>query len=277
MSDVQREALRQHLLLRAIVSGDDGLALQGWVGEAPSRMRRGLRAYQANRSSAAKRALEASFPTLMQLIGKESFAALARAYVRAHPPARGDLAWLGEALPAFVAASESLRDEPYLADVARLEWAVQQAECAADGNDASPEGMELLADTDPARLRMAFRPGTAVVASKHPIASIWLAHRSDAVDRFALVRAAFAAGRGECALVWRDGWRAQVAEIGAAEARFAQAALDGRSLAEALDAAGPEIDFEALLVRALRERWLASILLFGEVEETFSTHSERRT
>lgn len=260
----QREALRQQMLLRAILARGEGLTMQGWVREAAPRAQRGLQAYRANLGAAAERALASAFPTVQQLMGDGSFAAMARVFVRTHPPARGDLAWLGEPLPGFIAASESLSDEPYLADVARLDWAVQRAESAADYDDASPDGLERLADIDPAQLAMQLRPGLAVVESVHPIVSIWLAHHGhdgrDA-DRFAPVRGAFAAGRGECAVVWRDGWRARVAALAGADARFTRAVLAADNLAAALDAAGPDFAFEPWLVRALRDRWLAGIHL----------------
>jgi hypothetical protein len=61
-----REAVRQQLLLRAIVSRGDGLALNGWVRESGARMGRGLAAYQANLGAAAERALAGTFPTVQQ-------------------------------------------------------------------------------------------------------------------------------------------------------------------------------------------------------------------
>lgn len=253
-----REAMRQQLLLRAVVSRGDGLALNGWLHESTSRLQRGLAAYQANFGAAAERALASSFPTVQQLIGEESFAAMARAFVRLHPPARGDLAWLGQSLPAFLADSEALRDEPYLSDVARLEWAVQQAETAAD-EEGAPQGLDQLADGDPARLTVRLKPGVALVVSPFPIVSIWQAHRSDAADRFAPVQSAFASGHGETALVWREGWRAQVTVLEAADARFTIAALAGHSLAAALDAAGASFTFDSWLATALRARWIAGL------------------
>lgn len=253
-----REAVRQQLLLRAIVSRGDGLALNGWLNESAGRLQRGLAAYQANLGAAAERALASTFPTMRQLMGDESFAAMARAFVRTHPPSRGDLAWLGEALPSFIADSEALRSEPYLADVARLEWAVQQADAAAD-HDEPPRGLERLADSDPSQLTLRFRPGVALLVSPYPVASIWLAHRSDADDRFSAVREAFASGRGETALVWREGWRARTCALEAPDAGFTQAAFEGRDLAAALGTAGPHFAFDAWLARALRERWIVGI------------------
>lgn len=262
-----REATRQQLLLRAIVSRGDGLALNGWVRESGARMGRGLAAYQANLGAAAERALAGSFPTVQQLLGEESFATMARDFVRRRRPARGDLAWLGESLPAFIADTEGLRSEPYLADVARLEWAVQRAEAAAD-DDGPLCGLEQLAAHEPSRLALRFRAGTGMVASPWPVAGIWLAHRSDASDRFDGLREAFAAGRGETALVWRRGWRAQVCALDASDVPFTRAAFEGRDLAAALDAAGSSFAFDAWLACALREGWIAGIDLLCNSPET---------
>jgi len=249
----QREGLRQQMLLRALWHDARVGVLQGWVSD--SKAARGLRAYRANAGAAAEAALAAAFPTLVQLVGDESFAALARAFWQAEPPARGDLAWFGEHLPAFIENSEQLADEPFLADCARLDWAAHRAESAADADD-NAESLSLLSALDPSQLRLTLRPGTTLVVSPHPVATIWLAHRSDAADRFAPVREAFAAGRGENALVWRDGWRARVAAFGDADARFTRAVLDRATLADALACGGDGFEFQSWLITALRERWL---------------------
>jgi hypothetical protein len=106
-------------------------------------------------------------------------------------------------------------------------------------------------------LRLA--PGTALVESRHPIVTIWQAHRSNAADRFAPVRAAFETGAGECALVARLGWRATVRALPAGEARFTQAVLNNRSLGDALVDAGDDFDFEAWLIAALQQQRLAAV------------------
>jgi hypothetical protein len=256
----EREALRQQMLLRALWQDARPGVLAGWCRDG-ARFMRGLQAYRANAGALAERALAAAYPTLQQLIGDESFAAMARAFWHHHPPERGDITAWGARLPAFVADAESLAGEPYLADVARLEWAVHEAAHAADAS-APPAGLDRLADTDPARLRLLARPGTALIDSRHPIVSIWQAHRPARVnepDRFAAVREAFAQERAEPALVWRQGWRVQVATLGATEARFTAALLQGHTLAQALGAmpASPAFDFTPWLLGALERGWLA--------------------
>jgi len=255
-ADVHKEALRQQMLLRALWRDARPGVVAGWLRDG-AKFQRGLQAYQANAGALAERALGAAFPTLLQLLGEESFAALARAFWHAAPPERGDIAAWGAALPAFIDAAAQLADEPYLADVARLEWAVHEAEQAA--NAVAPTGLERLGDTEPARLTLQLQPGTVLLSSPHPVVTVWQAHRSAAEDRFAPVRAAFAAGRGEHALVCRRGWLVEVLALEAGCARFVAALLAGRDLASALLDAGAGFDFETWLIEALQAGAVAAV------------------
>jgi len=241
---------------------DTGLAeLAPWLRADSGRASaaRGLLAYRANAGASAERALSAAFPVLRQLVGAESFGALARSLWLHQPPTQGDLAQFGEALPAFIEGSAELADEPYLADCARLEWALHRCELAADAADA-PSGLELLASHDPDGLRLELRPGSALCSSRFPVATLWAAHHSDEPDRFAPARRALAAGQREHAFVWRQGWRAQVLRLDAAEAAFTAAVLNGSSLAQALTAAGEGFDFAAWLTQALQRGWLTAVI-----------------
>ena len=254
------EALRQQMLVRALLREAEPASLHGWLRGDATGIARGLQAHASHAGAAAERALSASFPTLRALLGEASFAALSRAYRQARPPARGDLFWLGEGLPAFVAASGQLADVPYLADCARLDWLVACAEVAADAR-FEPDTLALLAAHEPAALVLELAPGSALLDSRHPVASIRRAHESaDAADAaFADARAALAAGHGEQAFVWRRGWRGEVAPLAPAEAEFMSALLVQRSLAQALDAAGEGFDFAAWLARALEAGWLRAV------------------
>lgn len=242
----ERDALRQRALLEALASRDDA----GFDAV-------GLAAYRGNAGAAAARALEAAFPTVQQLIGDEAFGPVARALWRQHPPRRGDLAQWGAELPAFVAADPQLADVPYLADVACVDWAVHVAGTAADAT-LDPAALNRLAEHDAGALQLRLAPGAALIESPFPVAALWWAHRSEGDHRFAAARAALAAGEGEAAFVWRQGWRPVVEALDASTADFIRAVLRGASLAEALDAA-PALDFETWLVGALQRQWLAGV------------------
>lgn len=264
MTPADKEALRQQLLLRALLGDARPGVVGGWL-RAPARgpsVARGLAAYRANAGALAERALAAAYPTLQQLLGEASFAALARHFWQRQPPQAGDIARWGGGLADFIADAESLADEPCLADVARLEWAVHGAATAADAGP--PQGLALLGTHDPAQLRLALVPGTALVASPHPVVAIWQAHRAPAAAArdapFAAVRAAFAAGAGETALVARRGWQPVVRALAEPEAAFVAALLGGRPLAAALHEAGTAFDFASWFVASLQQGLLAAAL-----------------
>lgn len=264
------EAERQQRLLQALWPAEasrlPGAGRAATGGLATVGLAQGLQAYRANAGAAAERALAAACPTVQQLVGHEAFAGIARTLWQRHPPRHGDLAQWGADLPGFLAADPALQDEPCLADVARLDLAVHRAELAADAT-LDPATLGRLADHEPESLWLQLAPGAAIVVSAYPVARIWQAHRHDGADRFVAVRAAFEAGQGDHALVWRPGWRGEVVRLEPPETGFMQALLQGLSLGAALDAA-PDLDFNAWLQRALQLQWLADVALSPSCTET---------
>lgn len=252
------EAQRQQELLAALAGG---AAPIGVLRESGSRAARGLAAYRANAESIAARALGAAFATVQAMVGDEDFEHLACEFRRAHPPERGDLGEWGDAFPAWLASHAGLTAWPWLADAARLDLALHRSERAADAVlDAA--SFALLESIDPSQLRVLWMPGTALLRSAWPIATIHRAHQleGDAAERaFAEVRAGVEAQRGEHALVARRGWRAIVHALDPLAAAWTQDLLDGVNLAEALTRAGEGFDFAAWLATALRESWLKGV------------------
>ena len=251
----QREALRQQLLLRSLWRDNTVAAVSGWLRESPERVQRGLGAYATNGGAGAERALASAFPCVVALMGEDAFALLARAYRLAHPPVRGDLALLGEGLADFIAVDPQLADVPYLADMARLEWLLDRAERAADATPRH-ESLQLLEQADPQALRLQLAPGAALWRSAWPVVTIRAAHQQPAdgtEDPFAAAREALSRGDGECAFVWRQGFKPCLAVLGEPAARFVEALLQEHSLGTALDHAGADFQFEPWLLQALSQ------------------------
>jgi hypothetical protein len=263
---IEREALRQSRLLAAIRDPGQGAELRSWLSDDARRAEVGLRSYRANAVIASGRALADSFPTLLALLGEESFAALGRAFWRDRPPQRGDLACYGAELADFVAADPQLSAVPYLADCARVDWALHCIELAADA-PALPAGLALLGEVDPGCLRVSLQSGLVVIASAWPVVRIHDAHRRSVAaqavdgdfDRFADVRQALAIGEAQTALVWRDNWRGRVDAIDSGQRKLMQSLAGGESLADALSAAGEGFAFEAWLIAAVQRRLLVAI------------------
>lgn len=211
---------------------------------------RGLLAYRSNSHAQAQRSLLAAYPVSAALLGMESFDQLARAFWHRHPPIRGDLAHWGGELAQFLQVDPQLRGEPYLADVARVEWALHQAATAADAEPV-PASFALLADAPPERIRLLLTGGIAIVTSPYPVASIVRAH-FDAEPALQEAGCLLQAGVSETARVWRQGLRPRVAVCVVDEAIFLGALLDGSTLAHALDQV-PTFAFDQWLPRAVSE------------------------
>ena len=140
--------------------------------------------------------------------------------------------WRSE-LATFVAHISALQTEPYLSDVAKAEWALHTAATAAD-QAAEFASFALLTEHDPATLTLQLAPGTALVHSHYPVASILTAHLY-ASPSFEEVGQKLRHNVSETTLIWRQGLRPMAALCPVSEAAFIEHVLDGKSLLIALN------------------------------------------
>ncbi len=259
------EAQRQQQLLRTLTA-PVLQPLPAGLCESPERALRGVQAYRANAHASVARALASAFPTVQAMLGEKAFDSLAATFWHADPPTCGDLGEWGGALPEWLAAQPELAEWPYLADCARVDLAVHRCERAPDAAfDA--DSFARLGDTEPSRLRLQLLPGSRVIQSRWPvatIASIHQAHRSQDEADFAKVRALIEAEQGEAVLVVRDGWRATVWPVDAAEVAWLRHLEAGDSLDTSLAGAGDAFDFAAWLARAISSRWLKAVAVIAD-------------
>ena len=240
---------QQQALLEALFLSPTENAIENDSVSAIKTPARGLKAYKSNAHALAERVLQAAYPVLTQLLGAQSMGALARTFWHVHPPVCGDLTQWGGALPEFVRASEQLSGEPYLADVARVEWVLHVGATAADGV-ADYASLALLTQPDSGDVRLQLAPGCAVLQSPWPVVSLVNAHVGGE-PTLADAGLRLHAGTGEVALMWRAGWRMQVREALDGELALVSALLAGHSLGHALDAA-PALDVPVWLPMAVQ-------------------------
>lgn len=255
----QQQALLLSLLARpgSAQTGAAEECLSGLLDTRHLQTARGLAAYQANGHAMAERSLLSAYPVVAALIGSDNFAGLARDLWHHSPPQRGDLAQWGDALPGFLRHNAQLADVPYLSDVARAEWALFSAAGVADAAP-DPGSFVRLAQEAPEGLALTLAPGTAIIDSPYPVASLIAAH-GDETPRLEEAAQRLRDGQGEHALVWRQGLRPRLQGIDPAAAALVQALLAGADLPQALDAAmdttGPDdpFDFSAWLNAAVTD------------------------
>jgi hypothetical protein len=166
----------QQGFMKALYDGDDDLAAR-LVPRGPGGGRDRLRLYRNSVFGILTDALAAVYPVVQRLVGERFFAFAARAFIPKHPSHTGDLHAYGEWFPAFLATFAPAGGLPYLADVARLEWACHRAFHAAEAPTLDLARLAAVAPTDHATLRLRLAPAATVLTSSYPIHRIWAANQ----------------------------------------------------------------------------------------------------
>lgn len=198
-------------------------------------------------------ALEANFPAVARLVGRDWLRAAAARHVTAHPPRDACLLHYGEGFADTLA--ELAGDElPYLAGVATLDRLWTASHAAADAPVLPADALASLPPEALAALRLPPHPAARWHGSDTlPLHSIWSANRSgdaDALEALASLRWA-----GESTLLTRpmDEVIWQPFPVGGCV--FLDACARGASLGEAAAAAldaHPDTALAALLARLLQ-------------------------
>ncbi len=208
-----------------------------------------LRIYRHHVSHSLSAALAATFPTVQALVGEGFFLALAQGFVAQALPTRPMLAEYGADFPAFVAAHEPARGLPYLADIARLDWALNVAFHSPEGQRLAAGDLAGIAADRLPLLSLALPKGASLIRSHYPIDRIWNAAQpgggADTVD--------LDAGRADL-LVLRRADDAAFIVLNEGEAAFLAALAEGRSLeiaAEQAASAEPAFHLSTAFARLL--------------------------
>ena len=123
-----------------------------------------------------RKALAASYPVVKRLTDASFFVAAVDAFVQEHPSQSGDLNVYGADFGDFLARYAPASALPYLPDVARLEWAIDEAQRATDAPCVPETVPAALAVVKPERLpslRVELDPSCRLLASPYPILRIW--------------------------------------------------------------------------------------------------------
>lgn len=221
----------------------DGTLPPGVTAAHPAETARRFAVYRNNVAVSLGQALGRRFPVIQRLVGDEFFAALARAYLAADPPRSPVLMEWGAGFAGFLAGFRPLAGWPFMADVARIEWARGLAFHAAD---AAPLDPAILAAADPETLRLALHPSVTVLRLDHPAVTIWAQNQPGAAP------GPLPSGP-QIALILRDpSFAIPVEAITPADAALIEALQSGATLAGAA-ALDPDHDPAPRLIALMRQ------------------------
>jgi len=210
------------------------------AGIAPERR---LAVYRNNVLLSLRRVLEGTFPASRRLLGPDRFAKVARAFIRSAPPQRPQLMTYGAGFAAFLARS----GEAQIADVARLEWAREEAYYAADAAPLSIEDLVAIPVARYGAVRFDLHPSLRLIRSAGPVLALWQVASVGSAEE---ISAAIRDGGPEQVLVLRPEMTVTVRPISLADLLLLEGLDAGLPLAEAAaraHAADAGFDLQAAL------------------------------
>lgn len=188
--------------------------------------------------------LATDYPVVKKLVGNEFFDGVAARYIRDIPSRSGNLQHVGARFPEFLMRMPEAASLPYLADVARLEWARQESLLARNATPLDPAQLAHLTEDQLATLSLELHPDVRLVDSTYPVLDIWLFCQEPRDGNLNLGSA------GQRVMLWRDGSQISMRAIDAGIHALLSAMQRNVALTSAHDAAvnaNPEFDLDAAL------------------------------
>ena len=243
----------QRQLRGAVLGGDTANLAAAIRGDGlDSAARLGI--YRNHAFATLGAALQGTFPVVCRLVDERFFAYAAHEYVREHPPHSRCLVEYGSGFADFLAGFEPCQGLPYLADVARLEWALQTTATVPEAPPLQIAALAAVSPEEAARLVLRLQPSVNYFASAWPIDAIWQANQQTEVPTIDL------ASPGACIEIRRAGDSVAWRRLDPGTYVFRIALADGLVLAAAA-AAGTLKDPAFDLVAALEHVFAEGVVI----------------
>lgn len=245
----------QRAIARSVLGGNGfGLAPLLEAGQFDPYGR--LRVYQNNTRASLTATLMAVFPVTAKLVHERFFRYAASEFVRRNPPREPRLSRYGADFPAFLRTFDGLEEMPFVAETARLEWAI------AEALDTASRPARTLADLDKADAEatpdLILQPSLRMLVSHWPVLSIWSAHQ-DGADP---VHVDAGQRRPERIALWRSGESVRFVRLPAAQFAFRYSLRAGLGLEKAVSRAlvhAPMFDVLGALVSLFGDGLVAHV------------------
>lgn len=153
--------------------------------------------YRNNTFVSLKQVLVDTFAAVTELASIEFMRYVGHEFIKQHPPKNGALMFYGKEFPNFLKHFEAAKQHPYLADVADLEWALNETYDAAD---STPLTAEDFTESNLEKLmgeKLRLTASTRVLSSAYPIFDLWSVTKEETQPKIDLTKA-------QNVLIYRD-------------------------------------------------------------------------
>ena len=215
--------------------------------------------YRNNVMSSLINVLAGNFPVIEQLVGQRFFRAMAKEYVMQCPPDVPMMVKYGRSFAKFIHDFPPARSIPYLEDIAKLEFAIQESRHAADVQPIQLSKLiNLIEDQNKLNSTgLLLAPSTQLLNSVFPLASIWFAHQPQAEIQLNTI----ALDQAENVLLTRPQLDVDIHRIDLGMAKFINSLLKGLSVTQAAELAS-EFSFEpvAAIQRLIKQNAIVDLI-----------------
>jgi hypothetical protein len=205
-------------------------------------------------------ALASDLPRLQQLLGEREFATIAQHYIDAHPSSFRSIRWFGDQLATVLEHSHA--SQPWLAELARWEWAIAAAFDAADAQAITEDALAAIAPGAWPSLRLEFVPSLQRLQMRTNAPALFKALSEDlpAPDPLVLPRE-------QPWLIWRQALKTQYRSLDAAEATALDAMRGGRTFEHMCELLCEWHEPEAvpLIAAGMLKQWITDGMLSAAV------------
>ena len=229
-TDVSMLLELQMQLRRAVLRGDTAEIVAAILGDGLDPAAR-VGIYRNHAFATLGDTLRGTFPVVCRLADKRFFAYAAHEYLREHPPHSRCLVEYGADFADFLARFAPCEQLPYLADVARFEWALNIAATVPEETPLQAERLAAIPPAEAAYVALRLQPSLSYFASPWPVDAIWEANQRDEVPAIDL------ASGGTSLQIRRAGERVGWRRLDPGNFAFRTALADGLVLAAAISAA----------------------------------------
>jgi hypothetical protein len=245
----------QHDLQQHVLNGDAAIAA-ALNGTAAVPVSTRLAVYANAYRSRLAEALSDNMSHLRDVLGEEEFDTVANRYIDTYPSQVPSIRWFGHRLAEQLASSH--RDRPWIAELARWEWALA---ASFDAQDATAAGIESLAAVDPGEwgeLRLEFHPSVQQLELKTNAPALFkaLSEERPAPEPALL-------DHPQSWLLWRQDLKTQYRSLEPAESAALVVVRKGGTFGEMCEALCEwhEADDVPLTAAGMLKRWIVEELI----------------
>ncbi|MHB1947652.1 MAG: HvfC/BufC family peptide modification chaperone [Gammaproteobacteria bacterium] len=215
-----------------------------------------LTIYRHSIHGALQKVLTDIFPVCCKLVGKEFFIAMSDVYIARTDSISPDIGNYGHKFPEFIASFPPAQTLPYLADVARLEWAWHRILSAPESGKLDFQQLSQHIESDNDKIIFILPCESFLLSSEYPIHRIWEVNQEtyEGDQTITLME-----NERYYFFVFRQGLIMRIDVISHDEWQILTWIQSGLTIAQVCEQANiesPELSIEEILPNLVRKQWL---------------------